>query len=84
MEELPEDHIVRRIIRREPHSKDDLTKAIRAVNASSGIFRSYAKAREMIVEGMEFLMKFGPGPYRDVLADMAYYIVDRGFLKRES
>ncbi len=83
--ELPEDHVVRRIVRREPHSEADLLEAIQAVNSSSGLLlRSYSKAREMIVEGLEFLMKFAPSPYREALSDMAYHIVDRGFLDAES
>jgi hypothetical protein len=38
----------------------------------------------MVAEGLEFLMQFPTGPYREALADMAQHIVDRGFLQHDS
>jgi geranylgeranyl pyrophosphate synthase len=76
--------MVRRIILRQPYTSDELYEAIEAVAASGGLLRSYSKAREMVAEGLEFLMQFPAGPYREALADMAQYIVDRGFLQHDS
>lgn len=84
LDELPEDHTVRRIILRQAYTSDELYEAIEAVAASDGLLRSYSKAREMVAEGLAFLMQFPAGPYREALADMAQYIVDRGFLQHDS
>jgi heptaprenyl diphosphate synthase len=83
MSDLPQDHVVRRIISRKPHDNGDLAEAIEAVVNSDGLFRSYARAREAIVEGLEFLMQFPPCIYRDALTDIANHIVDRGFLQED-
>jgi heptaprenyl diphosphate synthase len=80
LEELPEDHVVRRIILRQPFTPQDLAEGIEAVTSSSALLRSYSKAREMVLEGLEFLMQFPPCPYREALSDIANHIVDRDFL----
>jgi heptaprenyl diphosphate synthase len=84
LSELPEDHVVRRIIRREPYSPEDLREAVAAIALSKGLIKAYSKAREMALEAADFLTEFRPSPYRDALADIARYVVNRGYLHPES
>lgn len=84
LSELPEDHIVRRIIRREPYTPADLREAVEAVALSNGLLKAYSKAREMSLEAADFLSEFPASPYRDTLADIAHYVVNRGYLHPES
>ncbi|HUZ25292.1 MAG TPA: hypothetical protein VMV07_16170 [Streptosporangiaceae bacterium] len=44
----------------------------------AGFIRAYGEARGAIVEAVECLSLFPPSPYRDVLTDLAYYVVDQG------
>ena len=76
---LPEDHLLWRILRREPHTPADLAESINTVADSPGLLRAYSKARELALEGIDFLAEFPESPYRDALEEIAAHIVDRGF-----
>ncbi len=82
LQELPPDHAVHRIMRGEQHAPEEFEQAIDAVIATSGFVRAYAEARETILEAVECLGVFPPSPYRDVLTDLAYHVVDRGTADR--
>ena len=82
--ELPEDHVLRRVIRREPHTAADLEAAVEAVVESSGLLRAYSRARKMALEAADFLTEFPLSPYREALAEIAEHVVNRGFLHPEN
>jgi heptaprenyl diphosphate synthase len=82
--ELPEDHVVRRIVRREPFSPGDLREAVEAITLSNGLLKAYSKAREMALEAADLLTELRPSPCRDALAEIAHYVVNRGYLHPES
>ena len=84
LDELPRDHAIHRVVRREPHSAEELHRAIEAVVLSNGLLRAYSKAREMIADALEALHMLKPCPYRDVLTRISEYIVDRGFAQPDS
>lgn len=76
--ELPRDHPVHRIMRGQAVEPDEFDAAIGAVISCDGFIRAYGEARGAIVEAVECLTQFPPSPYREVLADLAYYVVDQG------
>jgi heptaprenyl diphosphate synthase len=78
LDELPRDHLVHRIMRGADVTPGEFEQAIDAVIGCDGFFRSYGEARGATVEAVECLNQFPPSPYRDVLAEIAYYVVDRG------
>ncbi len=79
LEELPADSPAARIMRGEAHSERDLRQGLRDVAASNGILRAYAEARAMMLEGLQALEIFPDGPYRQALAAIAHYVVNRGY-----
>lgn len=78
METLPEDHVLWRILHREPHTPAELAESINAVADSPGLLRAYSKARELALEGMDFLADFPESLYRNALEEIASHIVNRG------
>jgi heptaprenyl diphosphate synthase len=78
LETLPADHVLRRVIGREPFTEPDIAESINAVVTSAGFFAAYSEARRKIIEAVEYLKPFPPGPYRDAMMAIAYYVVDRG------
>jgi heptaprenyl diphosphate synthase len=78
LETLPADHVLRRVIGREPFTEADIAEAINAVVTSAGFFAAYSEARRKIIEATEYLKPFPPGPYRDAMMAIAHYVVDRG------
>jgi heptaprenyl diphosphate synthase len=81
---LPDPETIRRILRREAFTPEELQSAVEAITASEGLMKAYSKAREMALEAADFLTEFPPSPYRDALSDIAHYIVNRGYLHPES
>lgn len=82
--ELTEDHVLRRILRREPHTPAELHHAVEAVIESGGLLKAYSRARKIALEAADFLTEFPASPHRDALTEIAQYIVNRGFLNPES
>jgi heptaprenyl diphosphate synthase len=83
LDEFPEEHVIRRIIRGEPYTEAELREAVEAVVLSNGMLRAYSKAREMALEASDFLSDFPQSCYRDALIDIAHHVVDRGYLDPE-
>ena len=75
---------LRRILRREPYTHDELRTTVDAIAASDGMVRAYSKARKIALEAVDYLTDFIASPYRDALIDIAQHIIDRGFLSPES
>jgi heptaprenyl diphosphate synthase len=76
--ELPRDHPVHRIMSGQVVEPAEFDAAIAAVTACDGFIRAYGEARGVIIEAIECLSLFPPSPHREVLTDLAYYVVDRG------
>lgn len=83
MERLPADHPLFRILRREEHSEAAVGEAIEAVAQSDGMVRAYSKARELMMDGQEFLLKFPPGAYREALMEISEFVINRSVLDRD-
>lgn len=76
--ELPDDHLVRRMMKKEqPGSPEELQQAVDAVVQSAGLLKAYSRARKFALEAADFLTEFPESPYRDALAEIAQYVVDR-------
>jgi len=84
LQELGSDHPAQRMMKRQPFTQQELDETVRAVIASDGMLRAYSKARKITLEAIDFLSWFPPSPFRDALASMAHYVIDRGFLSPES
>ncbi len=84
LDEMPEDHPVRRLIKREPVAPEEVQAAAEAITLSSGMLRAYSKARQTALEADDFLTQFQPSPYREALSSIAQYVVNRGFMNPES
>ena len=80
LETFEQDHMLRRILRREPHTPTDLAFVIEEVGLSDGVLKAYSKAREYALEAVDFLAEFPPCKYRSALEDIATHIVDRDFM----
>jgi heptaprenyl diphosphate synthase len=76
--ELPDGHLVHRIMRGEPYQPDELPDAISAVVTAPGFSRAYAEARQLAIEAVECLSLLPPSAHRDILSDLAYHVVNRG------
>jgi len=81
MDTLPGDHVLRRILRREAYTPQELYDAIEAVTLSDGMLRAYSKAREYALEAVDFLAEFPESPYRAALEEIAQHVVDRDFMQ---
>jgi heptaprenyl diphosphate synthase len=78
LETLPDDHVVRRIMRGDPFDEADITAGVQAVASSEGFFAAYSEARKKIVEAVSYLKPFPESPYRESLMAIAQFVVDRG------
>jgi len=81
LERLPDDHPLRRIVRKQPFTPEELRDSIDAAVHSDGLWRAYSNAREAADEAVDFLTGLPPSAHRDALAEIAAHIVNRGFLQ---
>lgn len=79
LEELPEEHAARRIMRGESCGDDELRAAVRDVARSNGVLRAWSEARTMMIEGLQALEVLPDGPFRRALVEVSEYVVNRGF-----
>jgi heptaprenyl diphosphate synthase len=80
VDELGPEHMVSRIMReKETPGELELAEGIAAVKQTAGFQKAYAEAREQAIDSLEYLTPFPPGQYRDVLEELALYVVDRSF-----
>lgn len=57
--------------------RGDVDEIVRLVGSSGAIDESYAQARQLVAEAREALEAVPPGPARDLLGDIAGYVVER-------
>ena len=81
LEEVTEDHVLRKILRKEPHTAEDLSQAIESVGLSAATLKAYSKARQCALEAVDFLSEFPVSVYREALEEIAAYVVDRDFME---
>ncbi len=81
LEEAGEDDMLRRILRKEAHTAEDLSHAIESVGLSSATMKAYSQARQCALEAVDFLSEFPVSVYRDALQEIASYVVDRDFME---
>jgi len=79
MDGMAEDTPLRRILRGEPHTPEALEQAIASVTDSPALLRAYSKARELVLEGVDFLAELPQSAYRTALEDIALYVVNRSY-----
>lgn len=79
MDGMPEDAPLRRILRKETYEEGELDEAIASVTTSPGLLRSYSKARELALEGVDSLAEFPETVYRTALEEIAMHVVNRSF-----
>lgn len=58
----------------------DYEAALAAVTHDAVIQRTYNEARRLVLDAVEYLDHVPPCPYRSTLHDLAFHVVDRGFL----
>jgi heptaprenyl diphosphate synthase len=81
LEDFEEGHVLRRILRKEPHTAEDLAMAVESVGVSAGTMKAYSKAREYALEAVDFLSEFPASVYRTALEEIATHAVDRDFME---
>jgi heptaprenyl diphosphate synthase len=75
---------LRRILRREPFTPDELHTTVAAIAASDAMVRAYSKARKVALEGISFLSDFVETPHRGALMELTHHVIDRGYLSPEA
>jgi heptaprenyl diphosphate synthase len=70
---------LRRILGGEPHTPEELEQAIASVTDSPALLRAYSKARELVLEGVDFLAELPESAYRTALENIALYVVNRSY-----
>jgi heptaprenyl diphosphate synthase len=79
LDELPPDHPAQRIMRGETLDEAELRRAVRDVAGSNGLLRAWSEARTMGIEAVQALEVLPDGPFRQALAEITLYVVNRGF-----